>query len=321
MKIENELKSRLPLILENARFAPSVHNTQPWKVHTENNCILVELDPDYLLKDGDPTGRETIISLGIFAEALSIAAEVEGFRTTAVKLQGKSLELQLQPSKGTPRSMDLIDLLKARCTDRSIYRPTTLSDDMTIAIEHSWKKGGVSIHVVDDAQIIQTVADLTSKGIRLALSNPNFRKELSQYLVVPWSSKQRGISVKSLYIPGILADMEPVLMRLGIGLDAEARLEKERWESASAIVAITAAGDMPEYWLETGRAYLRVSLTIEKQGLSQATSAATVEASNYHEDIEDILHTNQRLQSMIRVGLGKKERHYSPRIAVEEMLT
>lgn len=315
------IEQHLRNILEIARFAPSVHNTQPWKVHLEDSSLWVELDHNYLLKDGDPTGRETIISLGIFAEALIIAAATEGFTASAVNLHDESLEIQLAPSKTASKQTDLIDLLKSRCTDRSIYQPTNVTDAMIAAIERSWRKGDVSIHVIDDDKVIRTVADLTSKGIRVALSNPDFRRELSQYLVVPWSSKQRGISVKSLYIPEILADMEPLLMRLGIGLDAEAKLEKERWESASAVVAITAAGDMPDYWLETGRAYLHVSLAIERLGLSQATSAATVEASNYHEDIENILHTNQRLQSMIRVGTGKKDRHYSPRIAVEEMLT
>jgi hypothetical protein len=110
-------------------------------------------------------------------------------------------------------------------------------------------------------------------------------------------------------------------MKTGLGVTSEVKLERKRWLSSSGIIFITTAGDVPEYWFEAGRAYLHVALEIENQGLSQATSAATVEASNYHEDIERLLGTNERLQCVIRVGKGAKNRNHSPRVNVEDLLT
>jgi hypothetical protein len=124
-----------------------------------------------------------------------------------------------------------------------------------------------------------------------------------------------------LQLPWLVSIAQPFAVRYGLGADQEAKHEKIRFSSASALVFITADGDLEEYWFETGRAYMRVSLMLEKLGLSQTTSAAIVEASNYHEDIEEMLHTNQRILSIIRVGHGTGERAPSPRVAATDLLT
>ncbi len=308
-------------ILEIARFAPSVHNTQPWKVSWSDTSVTVSLDPEHLLSDGDPTGRETIISLGIFTEAIVIAAKKCGFESKSVSYKDKSSVIVLTKKSSTPSDSQTVALLTQRCTDRSIYTHTEITATTPEDIKKSGREKDVSVWVTTDEATIQKTAQLTSQGIGVALSSPNFRKELSSYLAEPWSRSNRGISVNSLYIPKIIAYLEPIFMRLGIGLGAEVKLEKRRWLSASGIVFIAAKGDMPEYWFQVGRDYLRISLQIERAGLSQATSAATVEASNFHEDIEEMLGTDYRLQCVIRFGNGKKSRAYSPRISAEALLS
>ena len=310
-----------PSIIELARFAPSVHNTQPWRITSTNSSVEINLDEAHTLRDGDPTGRETTISLGIIAEAIVIVAEQFGFREVTTNLKDKTLLIRFESTNTKSSTKKYADLLKARCTDRSLYSPVTISDEDVHRIKDSATNFKVKIHVIRDPQIVAKVADYTSKGISLALSNPSFRKELSQYLIVPWSHKKRGISVRSLYINPLLAVYEPLLMRLGIGLPLEVKLEKKRWLSASGIVVITADGDLSQYWLATGRAYMRVSLEIEELGLSQATSAAIVEASNYHDDVEELLGTNQRILSIIRIGKGETNRRHSPRVDYQDLIT
>jgi nitroreductase len=57
MKASEFIAQSLPAIIENARFAPSVHNSQPWVVSTKDNAVVVELDRQHTLGAGDPTGR------------------------------------------------------------------------------------------------------------------------------------------------------------------------------------------------------------------------------------------------------------------------
>ncbi len=307
-------------ILDVARLAPSVHNTQPWIVSVNEESVHIELDQRHVLGDGDPTGRQTMISLGIFCEAIVIGANSCGYQLKHMQQEHKSATISFRAGKESATTKAAVDGLKKRATDRSIYQPCDVSPNMAKSIESSYRKAGVQVWVRSDQPSILKTAQLTGQGIGMALSSPNFRKELSQYLTEPWSSKKRGISTRSLYIPQALAAIEPVLMRLGLGLGSEVKLEKKRWLSSSANVYIATKGDMPEYWFEAGRAYLHVSLQIEKLGLSQATSAATVEASDFHEDIEAMLGTNFRLQSVLRVGVGSKHRAYSPRVSTETLL-
>lgn len=322
MNVQETLQNNLTAIISDARYAPSVHNTQPWQVQTRENAIAVSINPSHELHDGDPTGRETLISMGIFCEAIVIASKRFGLDASSVDVHDKLAKISFeQAATADPTADHQIELLKRRCTDRSIFKPVAIPEKLGTELDALAPSSEVSVHMVTDHNSIDTIASLTSKGIRLALSSPGFRRELSQYLTVPWSRFRRGISTASLAIAWPIAVLQPFFMRLGWQTGAEAALEKRRWQSASGVVVITAAGDMAPYWFETGRVYLRVSLRLEAAGLSQATSAAIVEASNYHDDIEDMLGTNQRVLAMIRIGKGSKARHYSPRVEASELIT
>lgn len=305
-------------LTEIARFAPSVHNTQPWRINNTAYGLEITVDGAHKLGPGDPTGRETIISLGILAETINLAGEEIGLKSTEIKLNNDKIMLKFIKDK--PKS-NYVEFIRKRATDRSIYKKVVIDKPVEAAIKRSWPEGSLSIWFKKDEGFIKELAGLTSKGISLALSNPEFRKELSDYLVLPWSGKKRGISVRSLYLPWPVAVLQPMFLNLGLYTGHEAKLEEKRWLSASAVILITTDGDLHEDWFEAGRAYLRISLAIEKAGLSQATSAATVEAATFHEDIEKMLDTNQRLQAVIRIGKGTKTRRYSPRLPIEELVT
>ncbi len=320
MSASNILRDNLASIIDIARLSPSVHNSQPWQVSVDMDKLLIDIDPKHKLSDGDPTGRETFISLGIFAEAITIVSLRFGLYSQKQSVNNQRAIIQFASGKPVKSGSD-IEALKTRVTDRSIYNHVDITEKSKLSIVNSAPDASAKIWMLTDSNSINMVASLTAKGISLALSNPSFREELSHYLVLPWTTKHRGISTSSLYIPKALAICEPVLIRFGIGKKSEASLERKRWESASAVVLITTEGDMPDYWFEAGRAYLRAALAIERLGFSQATSAAIVEASNYHEDVEKLIGTNQRLQCLLRVGKGAKVRNHSPRVTVEELLT
>lgn len=322
MDVTTELKKHIHDLIDIARLAPSVHNSQPWRISAQGDTIHIAIDKQHALRAGDPTGRQTYSSLGIIAEALTAVAESKGFvlREAALKENAAVVKLGLaSPINGATDDSN-VAALRSRCTDRSIYTPIAISEDTVKVIESSSHFPGVSIRVVTDRTLIEQVAALTSQGIGLALSNPEFRQELSTYLALPWSGKHRGISTESLRIPRLLSYMEPTFMKLGLGIKKELVVERKRWESASGLVCITTKGDLYEDWFTAGRAYLRTSLCIEKLGLHQATSAATVEASNFHEDIEEALHTSERLQSVTRIGKSSAKKVYSSRLPVEALL-
>jgi len=317
------LKKNLSAILDIARHAPSVHNSQPWLVQLANNSLKIITDSQHTLKDGDPTGRQTTISIGIFAEAVTIAAQHAGLSVNRIAYKDAAATIEFSEKTTGPNhdNNTLIELLYNRCSDRSIFTPADFNQKQIKTLQDIRSSASVTTRIIVDRHIIQAVSELTSKAISVALSSGAFRKELAAYLVPPWSSKKRGISVASLNLPWLQTIFEPLLIRSGVGIKAEAELEARRWLSASGLVLITAEGDMPAYWFEVGRTYLQASLTVERLGFSQATSAAIVEASKYHEDIEQILNTKQRILAVMRIGKSSMNKHFSPRLDVNALIT
>lgn len=322
MSTRKKLEDNIYNIVEIARFAPSAHNTQPYKIKIAFDKIIINIDKKFKLIDGDPTGRQTIIGLGIFTEAIIQSAEGFGLAKKRVLFQNNESCLIEFKTLNKNKVTSVESLLKSRTTDRSVYNNSKkIKPGIISELERIPTSPGVKLHISTDEKLIKRVAKLTSMGMGIALSSPAFRKELSGYLVQPLSNKNRGISVKSLYIPLILAVIEPWTLRFGIRLGFEKRAEYRRWCSATGLALITSSGDMSEDWFKVGRDYFNLSLRIEELGLSQATSASTVEASTFHEDVESLIHTKQRLQAVVRIGYGAKKRSHSPRVSASELIT
>lgn len=322
-ELTDYLKHNLNDIVRLARLAPSAHNTQPWEVHLEGNAVTISIARSRKLGAGDPTGRQTVIGLGIFTEAFIIAAGLHGLDVTVHYPDTFMQAVLLKIKKGSqaPERKEQVDLLQRRSSDRSLYSPFALESTVQNHIASAWPESNAEIVVSTDAPLIQKTAQLTAQGMQLALSTPAFRNELSEFLLVPGSHKKIGIPVRSMRVPAYLLYLQPFLIKHNMGLSVEVKQERKRWLSASGLVYILTGGDMPRDWFNAGRAYLHTSLAIEREGLSQATSAAVVEASDFHEDIEKLLGTKKRIQCLMRIGKGSNNKIYSPRLDEEDLIT
>src|SRR5690242_14591323 len=49
---------------QQAVLAPSVHNTQPWRLHADEHTLDLFIDPERQLRVLDPRGRQMMISAG-----------------------------------------------------------------------------------------------------------------------------------------------------------------------------------------------------------------------------------------------------------------
>lgn len=322
MKTDDYLKHNLNDIVSIARLAPSAHNAQPWAVRLSGDSIYVSIARERSLGAGDPTSRQNIIGIGIFCEALLIAAESFGLKALAIEPNQKASEVKIRFNKDGARKNDkFVKLLHKRTTDRSKYHPVVLSPSVLQKIRGARGKLNAEVIISTDKPLIDRAASLTSKGMQLALSSPEFRNELSEFLLTPASRRKIGIPVRSMRVPSYLYFLQPRMVKHKLGMGTQVKQELARWQSASGLVFVTTDGDMPKNWFESGRTYLRVALAIEEVGLSQATSAAIVEASDFHEEIESMLGTKSRIQCVLRIGKGSAKKIHSPRLSAKEIIT
>jgi hypothetical protein len=97
-------------ILSYARYAPSPHNTQPWKVKLldEHNAELYYA-PGRLLPYTDPRSAFQVMALSLFTEYMDIAASGKGMRVLSEYV---TKETPLQDKPGTPQLFSRLRLVK-----------------------------------------------------------------------------------------------------------------------------------------------------------------------------------------------------------------
>lgn len=321
----SDYKHKLLQIIETARFAPSVHNAQPWEVALDVTTpgLTISITTKRPLTQSDATGRETFISLGIFAEACICAALEQGLglKNLTVDEAGKKIGITFTETTSDTGQEKFADILRQRFTDRSVFKPVTLADETLKKIEKSWKSDNSTIVCSTDKAIIEQVATLTMKGQQLAFTSDAFRHELADY-IVPTNKSAVGIPTTALQVGPLKRRFSKITVARGWFKNIEMSLEYKKWVSASGLVFVLSEGDRTPQWVDAGRAYLHASIAIQTLGLNQSTSAAVVEASDFHEDIEKLLGTQKRILSIIRIGtgVGFDKKHHSGRLTTEDII-
>lgn len=324
--IENMNDSSLKTIISYARLAPSVHNTQPWRYEIGENSITVHPEPSRLLDDGDPTGRESWITFGVGVETLLMSARALGYDCSIEHLQTQSLHQPIATIKvvknNTSHDQATLHALETRHTYRGHFSDNTVHTDIVAACKKSIDDlTSTQLHVIKDRDSIHSVAKLTFKGMSLALSAPAFRKELAELINVNWSPRKVGMHGYVLNFGTFGSLWEKYSMKFGLELRKKAVADQQKIDNAQVLLFVGTRGDVPHFWFDAGRAYMRIAIVLTKHGVSHSTIAAPVEAADFHKDIEAMIGTTDRLQTMMRIGIAQKPlQKQSPRLDVEELL-
>lgn len=319
-------KALIIKIIDYARLAPSVHNTQPWRFSIQDSGIAIFVEPSRALEAGDPTGRELWVSIGICIEATLQAARGLGIKATITSLQTDTRTQAvavIHCSSMTKKDPQLLRLLKERRSYRTSMQPATIPSSLQRACQKAIKDlPTVSLVLVTNDGQIATIADIADRGMRLALSSHAFRQELAPLLHYNWSPARTGLHGFVLNHGALGSIWEKWSVKWGLGSKRKAHADRQKVVEASALLFILSKGDVPHFWLDVGRAYMRIVLEITQAGLAHSTITAPVEADRFHEDIEKMLGTHDRIQSMIRIGKATKQlARTSPRLSTDELTT
>jgi len=324
--MKQELAPYIRELLEYARLAPSVHNAQPWRFIVKGDTVSLAVAPERMLDSGDPTSRESWISFGICLEAMLQAARGLGMKAEIVEIQGASFNDIIATIKVTPNTLEsqpgILSALKKRQTYRERMEPAKIPLELIRNCEQAVKDlDGVSVFFMQDEPAIRKVGEYTFKAMSLALSSPDFRHELYHFVHYNWSPSRTGMHGYTQGEGTLGSLFGKLSIKLGLGLSTKARHDQQRINDASALIFIGTNGDVPGFWLRAGQAYMRIALEVAKSGLAQGTLAAPIEAASFHEDIEKMLGTSTRLQTMLRIGKAAHAVRSSPRLEVDELTT
>jgi len=199
-----------------ARWTPSPHNVQPWRLRVVSPLHGELLyDPARLLPATDPTSAFTIMGLTMFAEYLSVAVRPRGYAVRA-----ECVERPLDYSASRPTLFANLDLVPVsgrglidrkvileRQTSRLPYDGRRIDDRSMHALEAVSREYGYALEWSHEDELVKWIIDLNRFTLFNDLDDTPSRTELRRWIRTTHeeaATKKDGLWSECLRFPGWL---------------------------------------------------------------------------------------------------------------------
>jgi nitroreductase len=305
--VDARLKAILRRAAVRATRAPSVHNTQPWRLHISHAQLSVFADRARHLRILDPTSRQLTISCGcaLLNARVSIAAEGLGAEVVRFPEPSDPDLLATITITGSPEpdaaTFALLDgVVELRQTNRRQFADEPVPAEILTALENAAAAEGAELFVVRDEEHRAAVARLSQRADAVENLNPAYRAELRA-----WTSDdpRRLDGVPALTVPhvdGGSEDEVPVrdFDTRGMGW-LPTRTKSTRNQ---CLVLLSTRGDEAADWLRAGEALERVLLEITRHGFVASPLTQVTEVPSARAELRRELHMSAHPHVLLRIG-------------------
>lgn len=336
--------------------APNPHNLQPWLVDLrEPDVITVLTDPERVLPETDPFGRQILIGHGAFLELLVMSLAEQGFASNVALWPHGELPPKLgswRSAAGLRRPIARITLapggrkdplfghILKRRTPKADYDParsvSVASLNKLVASVEGATASGAGTVAIDK---LPALRDLCEQSAVVEISTSRTMLESIKLLRVGPKeilASRDGISVNSTFVRAINAiglldrSTAPAAGSASYN-NALARFEGHS-RTAMGFVWLSTSGNSRSQQIEAGRAYVRMQLQATEIGLgvhpmSQALQEFT-EMKPFYEQAHQLLlgkpaprtAADETLQMFCRLGYTPEAVPATPRRAMEKFM-
>jgi nitroreductase len=305
-------RHKLELLLTYGTYAPSTHNTQPWKIKILSDAkIEIHADFSKQIPEADPSFRDLFMSLGALIKNIQLAAVEFGVDAhivlakptlrdgLAATMTFKGLATAITPSKSA-----ILDAIVSRQNYRGTFQAELLDTKSIESIINQASVGTVEAKLFTSKQARIKLADLTVRGLRLAYAKPSFRREISSFINHNLSRKRHGLHGYSLRMSLPVSVIVPKIMkRKDIGAKLAA-LNRESFISAPGVVVL-ACQDGPSHWLKCGMVLEDIMLRLEQQGIASSIYAAAIEMGDLRQQLRESLGSELKQTPQLLFCIGK----------------
>ena len=288
-----------------ATLAPSVHNTQPWRLHLREGQLDVWVDRTRQLTVLDPTSRQMIISVGCAIMNARVSAAGDGIGLDVRRFPDQTRPDLLASLVATPGPVDselavLDHVIELRQTNRRQFADDDVPTEVIGALEHAAEAEGASLFVIRDPDQRVAVATLSQHADDIENLNPAYRAELRA-----WTTDDPGRrdGVPGLAVPhvdGSAQDEIPIRdfdMRGTGGLPPTTRSSKDQ-----CLVLLCTNGDKATDWLRAGEALERILLEITRHGFSASPLTQVTEVPSARAQLRAQLGLAGYPHVLVRIG-------------------
>lgn len=330
-------------------LAPNPHNMQPWMVDLRQPGRMdLYIDPQRLLPQTDPLGRQIVIGCGCFLELARLAAAAEGWTVRVEALPEGPLPedrlftradarplARLHFSEAAAKQPDaLFAEVPRRRSNKLDYAAEPLKAAHAAVLRGFHDAEGVSLVVEAerDSGIVRRLREITAAAGRIEVETPRTLKESVDLLRIgadeiranPDGIKLHGPMMWWLRRFGVMTPekaLTPGTMAWQGALD---KLTKAS-ETAAAFGILSTPGNSRIDQLRAGAAYLRLNLKATQLGVAMHPLSQVLqeyeEMQTLADDFNRLVGTSpgHRVQMLFRLGYAK-DMEPSPRRKLNDLL-
>jgi hypothetical protein len=306
-----------PTLLATARWAPSPHNIQPWRLRVvDDDAAELLCAADRLLPDTDPTGRFSMVGLGVFLETLAVAARAHGadveseYTHEPLVPNGRALIPFARLRLADAAAVELLepDLIEARRTSRLPYDGRPVEPHVIAELERVASAWGHRARFSTDRELVDFVLDLNRETLFHDLSDDDARREVGRWLRFSGraaAAHRDGFSPDALGFPGTLLFLFFHARRVfdlpGIRGLVD-RLYMRTMRGTRTIGVLQGPFESPDDWIRAGRMLARFWLTMTRAGVQLHPFGSII--------------TNEDANRRMRERLAPDPRHGTPWLIV-----
>lgn len=295
--------------LEAARWAPSVHNTQPWSFTVSGAEIGLRADVERKLRMGDVTGRELLISCG--AALFNMRAAIRG--------EGRTPEVRLLPDPDRPSLLATVKVgadaepdeqvrvlaeeIEKRRTHRAGFTDLPVPTQLVDELAGDAMREGATLTPVGSATAVEVIAALTRAAQGVQSQDQGFNLEVIRWARPPDSTRKDGVPADAY--PREPTTTEPDFPQRDYAWQHPWGSSAHQATSAAAgvVALLTTSGDDRRDWIIAGQALQRVLLHASANGVSAAFHTQALEMPHLREFLREELCAGAYPQMIMRLGI------------------
>jgi hypothetical protein len=304
-----------------AGFAPSIHNTQPWRWRVGSTLDLYA-DRGRQLGVTDPFGRLLLLSCGAALHHALVTLAAEGWRFDVSRLPDPAdPDLLARVTLGEPTAVDPsavrhLQSMAIRRTDRRPLTDTPVDTEVVARIGRVVRSAGARLHVLDREHVVYLAAAAAKAQVAEA-HDPQFQAELTY-----WAGGTRtdGTGIPAATIPAdppqtTVPDRDfggPGTLPISAGHD-----------SAAVYAILYGDGDTPVSWLRAGEALSAGWLEATELAVSVLPLSAAVEVVHTRQELRRLLGNLGYPYLVLRLGLADRDHAappHTPRLPMEQVV-
>jgi hypothetical protein len=302
-------------ILFHASLAPSGHNSQPWyvKVKRQNEWII-GVDSNRRLPAVDPNNREVMLSLGAFAENLTIAAGTFGLKSEIEVMAKDPFEpeiLKVSLTPATPFDYPL-QRVAGRMTVKHGYLSGEIKKEDLAAL--SKPLNGRMFYFPSGTEHANCIQEGAIENFRAQAQRDDTQRELVQWVRLSNKDAERhrdGLTVEGMEIRGFKGwfvrnfvqpedFMKPSFRQQSVDHTATLARQGGGW------LVITSEGRTMTDLIETGRRFERMALLARERNIAIHPMTQYLEEETGVNQIAANHQANMIPQFVLRVGYLKR---------------